>query len=190
MDIQILRRETAADHLAVEGAVPLMHDALTTTEYVSCLHRIYGVVATWEETAARIAPAWLQPTFAARQRKPLLERDLAFFGETADHESRPMLPGIDNLPSLLGAMYVMEGSTLGGQFIARHVEARLHLTEGNGNAYFRGHGQQTGPMWKEFCETLKTTVPDADTHIVISSAKAMFAVFGAWMQQESAVNAS
>ena len=189
MDLQILRRETAADHVAVEGSVPLMHDTLDKAQYISCLQRIYGVVAAWEEVAPRIAPTWLQPTLAARQRKPLLELDLAWFGETAHDESRPTLPDFGSVPSLLGAMYVMEGSTLGGQFIARHVESKLHLSDGNGNAYFRGYGQQTGPMWKEFCEILKTTVPDVDTPLVISSAKAMFAVFGAWMQQESAVNA-
>ena len=46
--------------------------------------------------------------------------------------------------TLLGAMYVMEGSTLGGQLIARHVELVLGLTAGQGNAHFRGHNERTG----------------------------------------------
>ena len=165
-----------------------MHKGLNAAQYVACLQRMYGIVAAWEERAAEVAPEWMRDTLAARRRTDLLKRDLAWFGETVQDDSRPRLPRMNDLPALLGAMYVMEGSTLGGQFIARHVEAALHLTEGQGDAYFRGHGNQTGPMWKEFCDMLKTRVPDSDTEAVVLSAKAMFAVFGSWMQKKSAMN--
>jgi heme oxygenase (biliverdin-IX-beta and delta-forming) len=190
LDIQRLRQETEADHHNVEGAVPLMHQGLNTAEYVHCLQRIYGVVAAWEERAAEVAPGWLQPALLARQRRPLLELDLAWFGETEKDDRRPTLPEMNNLPSLFGTMYVMEGSTLGGQFIARHVEAALHLSEGRGNSYFRGHCSQTGPLWKEFCEMLKLRIPDEQTAAVVVSAKAMFSTFGTWMQRKSAMDGS
>jgi heme oxygenase len=146
-------------------------------------------VAAWEERAAEIAPEWLQPAVLARQRHPLLELDLTWFGAEKD-DRRPTLPEMNNLPSLFGTMYVMEGSTLGGQLIARHVEAVLHLSEGQGNSYFRGHGSQTGPLWKEFCEMLKLRIPDEQTEAVVVSAKAMFSTFGTWMQRKSAMNGS
>jgi heme oxygenase len=190
LDIQRLRQETEVDHQAVEGAVPLMQEGLNTAQYVQCLQRIYGVVAAWEERAAEVAPQWLRPALAARQRKPLLELDLAWFGVTKYGERRPALPEMNDLASLYGTMYVMEGSTLGGQFIARHVETALHLTEGQGNSYFRGHGNQTGLMWKEFCEMLKLRIPDEQTEAVVISAKAMFSTFGTWMQRKSAVDGS
>jgi heme oxygenase (biliverdin-IX-beta and delta-forming) len=190
LDIQKLRQETEADHHAVEGAVPLMHDGLNTAQYVECLQKIYGVNAAWEEHAANVAPEWLQPALLARQRKPLLQRDLAWFGVTEEDNRRPTLPEMEDLPSLFGAMYVMEGSRLGGQLIARHVETALHLTEGQGSLFFRGHGSQTGQMWKEFCEMLKLQVPDDKTDDVILSAKAMFRTFGTWMQKESAMDGS
>jgi heme oxygenase len=181
-----LRQETEADHRNVEGAVALMHQGLNLAEYVECLQRIYGVVAAWEERANEVAPEWLQSALLARQRKPLLERDLAWFGVTEKDGGRPELPEMSNLPSLFGTMYVMEGSTLGGQLIARHVEATLHLSEGRGSSYFRGHGSQTGPLWKEFSEMLKVRIPDEQTDAVVVSAKAMFTTFGTWMQRKSA----
>ena len=186
LDIQKLRRATEIDHRAVEGAVPLMHQGLCAAQYIQCLQRIYGVVAAWEERAADVAPQWLQPALIARQRKHLLELDLAWFGVTGKDDSRPTLPETNDLPGLLGTMYVMEGSTLGGQFIARHVEAELCLSEGQGNSYFRGHGDQTGRLWKEFCEILKLRIADEDADTVIFSAKAMFSTFGTWMQRKSA----
>jgi heme oxygenase len=188
--MQKLRQETQSDHEAVEGTSPLMLQSLSIAEYVQCLRGFYGVVAAWEERVPKVAPLWLQPTLAARQRKHLLQRDLASFGETQEEAGRPILPEMADLPSLLGAMYVMEGSTLGGQYIARHVETVLHLSEGRGNSYFRGSGSQTGAMWKEFCEILKTRIPDEQTDAVVVSVKAMFRTFGTWMTRKSAMNGS
>jgi heme oxygenase (biliverdin-IX-beta and delta-forming) len=165
-----------------------MHDSLDTTQYVQCLRQMYGVVAAWEERAAQIAPPWMQIPLAARQRRRLLELDLAWFGIAKPDQGRPALPEMNSSSSFFGTMYVMEGSTLGGQVIARHVAKALHLSEGNGNAYFRGHGYQTGSMWKEFCEVLTTRVPSDQTEAVVASAKAMFTIFGAWMLQKPAVN--
>jgi heme oxygenase len=188
LDIQRLRQETEADHQNVEGAVPLMHRGLNIAEYVQCLQRIYGVVAAWEERAVEVAPEWLQPVLLARRRRPLLELDLAWFDVSERDDRRPTLPEMNSLSSLFGTMYVMEGSTLGGQLIARHVEAALHLSEGRGNSYFRGHGGQTGPLWREFCEMLKLRIPDEQTDTVVVSAKAMFRTFGTWLQGRSAMD--
>ncbi len=190
LDIQRLRRETEAEYRAVEGSLPLMRQGLDTAQYVRCLRRMFGIVAAWEEHAAEIAPEWMRPTLAARQRKHLLERDLAWFGATKQDDRRPELPDMKDVPSLLGTMYVIEGSTLGGQLIARHLEATLHLIEGRGDSYFRGHGAQTGPMWKEFCKMMKIHVPDDQIHVVVASARAMFIAFREWMQGNPAMDGS
>jgi heme oxygenase (biliverdin-IX-beta and delta-forming) len=182
MDLQQLRRETLLDHNAVEQSVPLMYDELDRDTYVSCLLKLHGIIAAWEERAAPNAPAWIQELLAARRRGHLLMLDLTWFGVDPSGEARPTLPEIKDTASLLGAMYVMEGSTLGGQLIARHVERVLGLTAGQGNAYFRGHDERTGQLWKEVCDALRTKVPDSETDTVIAAAKAMFGVFGGWMR--------
>ena len=164
-----------------------MRADLDTARYVHFLRKLYGVVAAWEEQAPSLSPDWLRALLVARTRKPLLESDLAWFHISAPQD-RATLPFINDLPSLLGAMYVMEGSTLGGQIIARHVQVALSLVQGNGDAFLRGHGSQTGPLWKEFCEMLKTQVPNDETDRVIASAKAMFTTFGEWMQEKSVLD--
>jgi heme oxygenase (biliverdin-IX-beta and delta-forming) len=182
MDLQQLRRETLPDHNAVEQSLPLMGVYLDVDTYVSCLHKLHGIIAAWEEWAAPNAPAWIQPLLAARRRGQLLVLDLTWFGVDTSGEARPKLPEMRDTASLLGAMYVIEGSTLGGQLIARHVELVLGLTAGQGNAYFCGHNQRTGQLWKEFCDALRTKVPDRETPAVIAAAKAMFGIFGASIQ--------
>ena len=189
LNMQTLRQQTEEEHRGAEAALPLMQSDLDQAAYVDCLRRWYGVIAAWEEQACLSAPVWLQPLLIARSRRPLLALDLAWFGVQAP-QVRVTLPPLRDLPSLLGAMYVLEGSTLGGQIIARHVETALPLTPGHGDSFFRGHGSQTGPLWKEFCEMLTIHVPDDQQDNVIASAKRMFAAISFWMQEKSVVDGS
>jgi heme oxygenase (biliverdin-IX-beta and delta-forming) len=188
LDIQRLKQQTENEHRAVEAAFPLMHEELNVTQYIGCLLQMYGMVSAWEEESLKVAPDWIRPQLVARKRKNMLERDLAWFGAESRDTVRPVLPEMKDQPSLLGAMYVMEGSTLGGQLIARQLQKTLHLSEGNGDAYFRGHGDQTGAMWREFCEVLKMRVTEAETESVVRSAKAMFVTYRSWMLQKSVMD--
>jgi heme oxygenase (biliverdin-IX-beta and delta-forming) len=52
-----------------------------------------------------------------------------------------------------GALYVLEGSTLGGQIIVKHLQKTMCLGLGN-TTYFSGYQQKTGSMWKEFLQQL------------------------------------
>ena len=159
-----------------------MTEDLDTGRYVAVLRRLYGIVVAWEELVARVAPDWLEEIRIPRRRQEMLRDDLAYFDIEASHSEIPALPPIRSFSELLGAMYVMEGSTLGGQLIARHVERVLCLEPGVGNAYFRSHGERTGTMWKEFCEVLRNRIPDAEANDAVLSAKAMFRAFGDWMR--------
>jgi heme oxygenase len=182
LNLDRLRLETAVDHVAVEAGMPLMAEDLDRDSYVRCLRQVHGLVAAWEEWSVRISPEWLQSLLESRQRRGLLERDLAWFGVVQLDTGRPEMPKRMDDASLLGSMYVMEGSSLGGRLIARHVERVLGLSAGVGDAFFCGHNQRTGTLWKEFCDVLQARVPDRETHTVIVAAKNMFRIFGSWMQ--------
>jgi heme oxygenase len=92
------------------------------------------------------------------------------------------MPMLEGEAEFLGATYVMEGSRLGGQLIARHVEGQLALEPGQGDAYFLGFGEETGAKWKELIGMLEARVPEGEEERAIGAAKAMFALFGNWMR--------
>lgn len=184
MDVELLRRATAADHATVEGAVPLMGEGLTVTEYVAVLRRMYGMVAAWEDLCEQRGPGWLQPMMRQRQRRTLLEEDLRVLGSELPAGGVPRLPELRSDAEFVGAMYVMEGSRLGGLMIAKHVEAVLRLDAGRGDAYFRGGGERTGAMWREVLDVLRTRVSDEETNSVLLAAQGMFRSFGEWMRGE------
>jgi len=184
MDINRLRDSTWAEHKSVEGTMPVMKPDLTREEYVACLQRLHGIVAAWEDTAVEEAPSSMQDFLLARRRRHLLEADLGWLGAAHNEENRASLPDLTDQASFLGALYVMEGSTLGGQLIARHLEQTLGLEPGRGDLYFRGHGTQTGPMWREVCDLLRMEVSQDQADRVIESARRMFQAFGSWMRGE------
>jgi heme oxygenase len=177
LDLERLRRETSDDHAAVEGAMPLMKPNLSRREYGVTLQSLHCVVAWWETIAVREAPDWIQALLDPRKRLPMLERDLDWLKVRYGKMQNSTSLSFDSDAALLGAMYVMEGSTLGGQLIARHLEISLKFDSGNGYSFFQGHGSRTGPLWREFCETLRTRVSDRESDRAVEAARRMFQMF-------------
>jgi heme oxygenase (biliverdin-IX-beta and delta-forming) len=189
MDLDYLRQATRSDHEATESTVSLMDPALTRADYVEVLQRMYGAVRAWDEWSTVHAPPVLAPLLAGRHRSPLIAADLDTLQAptpSIDNDTNASLAAYlqgdetQRTAAFLGAMYVIEGSTLGGQYIARHVEQTLGFEPGHGDSYFRGYGDQTGSMWRDFKAVL-AEVPDAHTDLVVQSAKQMFAFFAAHM---------
>ncbi len=181
MDLARLKLETALDHQLAERSLPLMADDLNATVYSSVLQQMYGFIRGWEIWADSIKDPHFAALITNRRRSPLLATDLAHFS-SALPANRYAGPKIDKsaLPAVLGAMYVIEGSTLGGQYIARHVERVLKLRPGAGDAYFRGYGELTGSMWSEFRAVVEQISND-DSDMLIEAAKLVFRDFSAWM---------
>lgn len=62
----------------------------------------------------------------------------------------PRLQLPSSMDSYLGMMYVLEGSRLGGQVIAKNVYDTLGYTCENGASFFIGYGKDTGKRWRDF----------------------------------------
>jgi heme oxygenase len=189
-----LKHETAACHARLEGALDLMRAGLRRDEYIALLERFYGFVAPWEEQTGAGMPAHLQGFFDARRKTALLEADLAELTGDPGHAAGlraasagssksggAALPRVASLGGLFGSMYVMEGSTLGGRFIAPHVAQVLALAPRRGNAYFEGYGPRTGSMWKAFGETAQATVPARQYDDAVRAAIATFDALHDWL---------
>ena len=196
MDLKLLRDATRPEHEATEGTVPLMHAELTRQEYVAVLQRFYDVILAWETVAASEAPPEYRDLVRQRGRGESLRTDLEFFGAAFPGEAPRSLKqqmfeligkkdrGAEEWSSrFLGLMYVVEGSTLGGQYIASHVESALHLQPGQGDQFFRGYGTATVPKWREFQQVL-IGIPESQSDQTIAAAKGMFRVFAQRMSPD------
>jgi heme oxygenase len=92
-----------------------------------------------------------------RSQSSCLANDLAALGADPARvalAAPAQLPDLPNFAHALGALYVMEGATLGGRLILRDLEMRLGDTIADATCFFGGRGKRVGPMWQSFREML------------------------------------
>ena len=178
-----LKVETREAHDRIEAAIDLERRIASRDAYRDLLARFYGFHKAWESEAAAVAPD--RDFFRSRCKTQLLARDLKALGLKSDDiirlpQCRPLMP-LPALEALLGSMYVVEGSTLGGAIIAREVENRLGLTAETGCAYFRSYGRDVAAMWKSFgVKLLQASSPEADD-LIVGAAQETFNVMHDWL---------
>ena len=132
-----LKSETATQHTSLENSLDLFERAATPEGYRRLLAQFYGLYRPMEEDLAQ-ALAWEAHhwDFGGRRKTPWLETDLSALGLDAAAIAR--LPVCDVLPPLagpgavIGCLYVLEGSTLGGQFISRQLRQALGIDPESG----------------------------------------------------------
>jgi heme oxygenase len=183
-----LKAETAHLHARIEEAVPLLRPELDREGYRSYLSRLLGYQRPLEARLARFAGAWADfgIDFAERSKAALLVDDLLALGATearlaALPECR-VLPASASLAEAWGCLYVIEGSTLGGQIILRALGPRLQLSPREGARFLAGYAERTGSCWKAF--TLALAAFDAqgcDRDAMVRGASETFSTQLAWL---------
>jgi len=177
-----LKEATKEQHKNLEGTVDVMSNLFSLDNYKALIKNFYRFYSAIEPQLAKLDWSEVGYNFDERLKVGKLEADLENLGIFAEEISK--IPKWDNLPELdthakaFGSLYVMEGATLGGQIINRHLKEHLDLTPENGGLFFNGYGRETGPMWKDFgaAITAFSEKNNADDEIV-ESAKQTFDSF-------------
>jgi heme oxygenase len=152
--------------------------------YLGQLYFVHRALETALDDNRDTHPAVGTIATADRMRVPDLDCDLAFHGvkqdglsggeaayrfaaRIADMEaSKPV--------ALLGALYVLEGSTNGGRFLARALRKSWNL-DGEGLAYFDPYGEEQPQRWAAFRADMDGLTFEADQEeAIIEMAKATF----------------
>ncbi|CAM4500937.1 heme oxygenase [Paenibacillus endophyticus] len=189
-----LREETASNHVQIESnpyAKAIMNQTLTQDEYVRYLEKFYGFIKPAERLIAQLS-GWGEfgEAMGQRAKSPLLERDLHTLGLSLQEiENLPecsKLPELYTVPQALGYMYVIEGSTLGGQIITKQVRKFLPLAEqeNKGTEYFNAYGTETRAKWAEFREQVEQSIDSEEAaQQVIEAAKSTFGTLEVWLNE-------
>lgn len=189
-----LKIATQSHHYILESNQQMHHlmsDALTGSDYLHLLMQMYGFYVPLEARLAQFGADWAacEIDFARRRKVPLLERDLEALG--VSHVARgqiPLctrLPAVDSFPQAVGVLYVLEGSTLGGQLITRHLAYCLGLKPDQGLAFFSSYTSEIGSMWKQFSNQINNYVGEhfapGDVALMILSAQSTFQTLNEWL---------
>lgn len=184
MLLERLKEETRSQHHYLESLIGL---PLSSEQHEWNLRGFYGFVAPWE---LQILSSSYASYLMARIKTMSLMDDLQSLGLTmTDIRQLPQcsdLPSLGSISEILGSMYVIEGSTLGGQMISHHLETTLGFRDGNGYTYYRSYGPDIGLRWKAFRETLLRHSSPENDDAMVTSARLTFERLGQWFEHQRA----
>jgi heme oxygenase len=188
--MQRLKRETRDLHSHAESRVlqqKIAKGAVDRTTFSAYLGQLYHVHHALESALADSSdkePAIGAIATADRMRVPDLDRDLAFYemdrneieaGHAASSFASQIEKAKDSNPvALLGALYVLEGSTNGGRFLARALRQSWGL-DGDGLSYFDPYGDEQPQRWAAFKRDMDGASFAADQQeAIVDMAKTTF----------------
>ncbi|WPN54880.1 biliverdin-producing heme oxygenase [Pseudomonas sp. P9_2] len=187
--LESLRTGTGLLHVALEKRLPFFSERLDAQWYRRLLQAYYGFYQPME---AALYNGGLIPDgidIASRVKTPTLVNDLRALG--LDSHTLAALPRCTQLPALdtpaacLGALYVLEGATLGGQVLRREMASRLAIEADNGGAFLDVYGAETGRRWKDFLDYLAHQPLDASARArAVMGARSTFSGFEQWLERQ------
>lgn len=152
----------------------MMSQMFNLEDYKRLISRFWAFYSAFEPTLpyAELKEAGFD--YDSRRKLKWLEADAEVLG-IEKPELFADLPDVSTLPKAFGSLYVVEGSTLGGAVIARHLNQHLGLTPENGGSFYASYGAEIGPMWKRFGEAI-TAYADGGSNDeeIVESAKRTF----------------
>ena len=94
------------------------------------------------------------------------------------------IPQITNTAQAFGALYVLEGSTLGGVHIAGMIAKKLTFPGPAPLRFFEGYGTETKQRWETFCTVLnEKQFNEAEKEQVLTTAAQTFMLFEKWIRE-------
>lgn len=180
-----LKTDTAHAHAALEKEMLGHLRAVNSLEsYARFLRRIHAFLAPLQERIHAAFDASLLLDYSTRRTPRWIEEDLARLPNVEDTPPAQRIPRIPDTAAVFGALYVLEGSTLGGQVIAGMLQkstddAALPLR------YFRSYGEETRARWQAFRTALNAFADDAHPDAadrILAGANDTFTAYRAWLQ--------
>ena len=168
----LLKEQTKALHDQVEEKLKshkIMDRSFSLQEYHELLRANYQFLLEFEDAVFASISSETKNQIHGDQRRKLavIAKDLADFEEVTSFSSKNI--SIKNEAEALGILYVMEGSTLGGNIIAKSL-AKNPTFDGVSFHYFGFYGEKTGSLWKNFKEVIEEKALTADSQDFLDGA--------------------
>ncbi|RYZ42557.1 MAG: biliverdin-producing heme oxygenase [Sphingobacteriales bacterium] len=174
-----LKQGTAVAHMDLERKmIPHLKKIGSKMDYVRLLNYLLRFYHPLEERLTPYLDGYPLQSHAGNILNDIRDMDPGY-REPAQWASH--LPVIDSSAKALGVLYVLEGSTLGGQVITKMLTKQL---EGTGVAAFRFYNpydNDTMPQWKLFKERINQPLTSSQQQAVIAGANETFNSLNRWI---------
>ncbi len=178
-----LKAYTGEAHASLEKKIIQKIKTISSRQdYYNILSLFYGYYHELEVRIDSFLDTAFLPDYQRRRKADVMARDMASLPETAGEAVLCReLPAIGTHLQAVGVLYVLEGSTLGGQAISSMISKQINIS-GDGLSFFTGYGAETPRMWALFIDQincLKLSIPER--HEVLDAAHHTFTKFESWV---------
>lgn len=163
--------------------IPLLKRISNKEEYVELLDFLYGYYKPLEANLQQFASG-----ISFHQHAPNIEKDInelepshKFSGRQAED-----VPEFDTPEKALGALYVLEGSTLGGQIISKMLAKQITGSTVDSFSFYNPYGDATHQKWGEFKKLLDADYTAEQKALISEGANETFTTLHKWMSSYGA----
>ena len=177
-----LKNETKTLHDAVERELGLPGSIRTREEYVAFLVRLLRFHQTFEENIESVkwSSDWINVEIATAEhvRSDLIQDDLVNLGVEIDSRKVNIFE-YETFAQVLGGLYVVEGSSLGGRVIAPTLK---RLLENIPTRFFESDGRSHPQPWRSVKSALmRAELIGLNSDEIIRGAAMTFENFGKYL---------
>lgn len=178
---QEVKNATQTLHTEVEQILrPRLTSISTVNDYADILKMFYGFFQPLENSVQQRISSNDLPDIKERRKAAVILHDLKQLSQSTTNISLcSSLPFIANRAQAFGALYVMEGSTLGGKMIAKMLLKNAVVPKEALN-FFTCYKEETGRKWKGFLHALNQ---QQEVDEIIQTANDTFLHLKKWMEQ-------
>lgn len=180
-----LKEETLTQHQQVEKTlVGKMKAIRSAGDYIDLLKIFYGYFGGLEQKIKSYINQSQLEDYNKRRKTDAMGDDIEALGGTLPATASDNdLPAINNSLQAFGALYVIEGSTLGGSIISKMMQQHLKFDGQKGLSFFNGYGDLTHQMWDNFKSSLNIAIKSPeDEAVVLQAANDTFSRFKHWIE--------
>ena len=172
-----IKEATKVAHQQLEKKVVERLKAIRSEEdYADFLTLFYAYFSGVEQAIAPFITPELLPDYKERRNASYLKQDIQELVSEIGSLPEVRVPNITNKQQAMGALYVMEGSIMGGSIIVKMLE-KGGISKGI--SFFSGYGESTGQKWGVFTAALNEVAKTAEEEeLAIEAANETFTRFG------------
>jgi heme oxygenase (biliverdin-IX-beta and delta-forming) len=179
-----IKKRTKQAHIETEHLlVPKLKSIRSKEDYAALLAMFYGFFGPLQERIERYINKQVLPDIEQRRKAVVIEQDIFNLQVNKKLDICDDLPTIHRLLQAFGALYVIEGSTLGGEIISKMLRKNeaVNIPE-DSLQFFKGYGDQNGAMWQRFKQHMFLHLHnDEDVTTTTDAANETFVKLKNWM---------
>ena len=152
----------------------IFDQSYTLDDYKNLLIHNYRLISLYEPKIQNELEDYPDLKLDLRTKIDALKKDLGALGISTETE-KPTQVHLQNKAEAFGALYVIEGSTLGGNVISKQLK-KNQAFENVDFHYFGIYKENTGSMWQEFKTILDNTILENDYNACLAGAKKAYQI--------------